>query len=293
MQETRALSNTKGKHLYHRAPRSVQKIETEPIVIEAPPAPEKPEQMPLYMTIGPSLTMAFPMLLSCAMMIVSSMSSGGNRGIYMYTGLIMAITTSVIGIIWTLNNQKYHKKRQKEKEVHRFEAYSGYLVRKTQEVKEKYEHNMEAMKSRYLPAKECLAYDQNSLALWNRNSLHFDFLAHRIGMGDVPFQVPIKVPEDKFSLLEDALTDKPRYIFDNYKTLYQVPVTVDLLEHPLIGVVGGDSKAGALQVAYLLSAQLAANNCYTDVKLAYAYDSSSSENKGKWDFVKCLPHICS
>lgn len=293
LQETMALSNAKGKHLYHRAPRSVQKIETEPIVIEAPPAPEKPEQMPLYMTIGPSLTMAFPMLLSCAMMIVSSRSSGGNRGIYMYTGLIMAITTSVIGIIWTLNNQKYHKKRQKEKEVHRFEAYSGYLVRKTQEVKEKYEHNMEAMKSRYLPAKECLAYDQNSLALWNRNSLHFDFLAHRIGMGDVPFQVPIKVPEDKFSLLEDALTDKPRYIFDNYKTLYQVPVTVDLLEHPLIGVVGGDSKAGALQVAYLLSAQLAANNCYTDVKLAYAYDSSSSENKGKWDFVKWLPHIWS
>ncbi len=293
LRETMAMPPARGRHLYHRAPRSVQKIETEPIVIEAPPAPEKPESMPLYMTIGPSLTMAFPMLLSCAMMIVASRGSGANRGVYMYTGLVMAVASSVIGIFWTLKNQTYHKKKQKEKEVHRFEAYSGYLVKKTQEVKEKYEHNMQAMRERYLPAAECFSYDQNSVSLWNRNALHPDYLTHRVGMGDVPFQAPIQVPADKFTMLEDALTDKPRYIYDNYRMLYQVPVTVELLKHSLIGVVGGADKAGALQVAYLLSTQLAANNCYTDVKLAYVYDSSTSEDKGKWDFAKWLPHTWS
>ena len=292
-QETMALAAGNGKYLFHRAPRSVQKIETDPIVIEAPPEPEKPEPMSLFMTIGPTLTMAFPMLLSCVMMIVASRSGGGNRGIYMYTGLIMAVASSVIGVFWTIRNQKDHKKKIQEKEIHRFEAYSGYLVKKTNEVKEKYEHNMEAMKKRYLPVSECLDYNQNSSLLWNRNTMHHDFLTHRLGIGDVPFQALINVPAERFTLLEDALTDKPKYIFDNYKTLYRVPVTLDLLGNRLIGVVGGASKRGAIQVAQLLSAQIASNNCYTDVKVAYAYNNCDSDDRNQWEFAKWLPHIWS
>ena len=292
-QETMAVSVNGGKTLFHRSPRSVQKIETDAVVIEAPPTPEKPEQMPLFMTIGPSLTMAFPMLLSCAMMIMASRSSGGNRGIYMYTGLVMAVASASIGTFWTLKNQKFHKKKSKEKEIHRFEAYSAYLLKKTDEVKQKYEHNMNAMKQRYVPAEDCLDFSENSEKLWNRNQMHTDFLSHRLGIGDMPFQVQIKVPEERFSLLEDSLTDKPQYVFENYKTLYKVPIPLDLAQHRLIGIVGGENKKGAIQVAKIISAQIAANNCYTEVKLAYAYDRMSSADANEWGFTKWLPHTWS
>lgn len=293
LQETIALAAGSGKRLFHRAPRSVQKIETDPIEVEAPPAPEKPEEMPLFMAIGPSLTMAFPMLISCAMMIVSSQSNGGSRGIYMYTGLIMAVVSAFISIFWTLNNQRFHRKKLRDKEIHRFEAYSAYLLKKTDEVKEAYEHNMEAMKRRYVPAEECLGYTEHSDKLWNRNPIHEDFLVHRLGIGDLPFQAPIQVPGEHFSLLEDALTDKPQYIFDNYKTLFQVPIGLDLLRYRVVGIVGGEEKRGALTVAKLLSAQLAANNCYTDVKLAFAYDRMNSADAAAWNFAKWLPHTWS
>lgn len=282
-----------GRKLFRRAPRSISKIETEPILIEAPPAPEKNEDMSLMMMVGPSLTMAFPMVLSCLMMIVSAKSSGTNSGIYMYSGLIMAVFSSGIAVFWTLANHNSHKKKIKEKEIHRFEAYSSYLLKKTEELKKKYEHNMQALKKRYISAEDCVNYDSETKELWNRNTYHTDFLNHRLGLGELPFQAPIKVPEERFSLLEDSLTDKPRFVYENYKTLFDVPITVDLLKNKLIGVVGGDGKAGAIEIARLLSAQIAANNCYTEVKLAYAYENAASDDYGQWDFARWFPHVWS
>ncbi len=291
--ETVALMEKREKKLFHRSPRSIQKIETEPITVEQPPAPEKPEDLPLFMAIGPSLTMAFPMLLSCAMMILSSRSSGYSSGIYMYTGLIMAVSSAAIAIFWTVHNQKFHKKKLKEKELLRFDKYSEYLVKKTDEIKEKYEHNMEAMKKRYLPADECVTYSEGTELLWNRNAYHKDFMCHRLGLGDMPFQAPIKVAEERFSMLEDSLSNKPGFIYENYKTLFQVPIAIEMMQNRLIGIVGGEGKKGAIHVARLLSAQIAANNCYTDIKLAYIYDESSSLDKGQWEFARWFPHVWS
>ena len=52
------------KHeFFNRAPRIMRKLRTDPIEIEAPPAPKQEEQRSLLATIGPSFTMALPMLL--------------------------------------------------------------------------------------------------------------------------------------------------------------------------------------------------------------------------------------
>lgn len=292
-EETIAIANSTGKKLFHRSPRSIQKIETGPIKIEKPPNPEKPEPMPLMMTIGPSFTMAFPMLLSCFLMIYSSRSSGASSGIYMYTGLIMAVSSAGLGVFWTLANLSHHKKKLKEKEIHRFDAYSQYLLKKTNEIKEKYEHNLFALKERYLDSSECIKYTADTAKLWNRNSIHSDFLTHRLGLGDLPFQVPIQVPEEGFSLLEDSLSDKPQFILNNYKTLFHVPITVNLLKHNVIGVIGGKDKKGSLEIAKLLALQIAANNCYTDVKLVFSYDQAASADYQQWEYARWLPHVWS
>ena len=129
--------------------------------------------------------------------------------------------------------------------------------------------------------------------MWNRNYTHDDFLAHRLGIGEKPFQYEIDIPKKRFTLYEDELAEKPQYIKDNYRTLIDVPITVDLLEKRLVGIVGGETKNGAVDVAKLLVAQIAANNCYIDVKLAFIYDNESSEDNGQWDYVKWMPHVWS
>ena len=282
-----------GKTLYHRAPRNYEKIEEEVIEIEAPPPLNKAKQQPLIMTIGPSLTMALPMVLGCMLMVYSATKSGSGSSLYMYSGLIMAVSSSLIGVIWALVNIRYQKKEEKEQEEYRLNTYKEYLVEKTQEIKDKYQQSEKKLHDTYPSASKCLEYDESKGILWNRNRTHDDFLHHRIGLGETPFPLKMEVPKKKFTLYKDELAEKPEFIKDNYKTLFNVPILIDLLDKNLIGVVGGNKKQGAIQVAKVLSAQLAANNCYTDIKLGYIYNKDSTSDAGCWEFAKWFPHVWS
>lgn len=291
-EETESETERKAvKTLFHRSPRIIEKIEQEPIEIEEPPKEMKSKKKPMLMTIGPSFTMAIPMLLGALLMIVSARSTGNSSGLMMYSGLVMSMSSASVGIIWGFVNMKYQKKEEAETETHRYEAYSDYLIRKTETIKEKYVQNQNALNNMYPDTGTCMEYDENEPMLWNRNYTHEDFLSCRLGLGDIDFQVPIQIPKEKFRLDRDELAEKPEFIEKNYKTLAKVPILLNLMEHKLVGVVGGQGKKGAIQVAKIIAAQIAACNCYTDVKMIFIYDKDNSEDAGQWDFVKWLPHV--
>ena len=281
------------KQLFHRAPRNVEPLHSETIEIEEPPAPVLEKKMPLLLTIGPSFTMALPMLLGCVMMIYASRSTGAGVGMFMYSGLIMAVSSAAIGVAWSVLNIKHQKQMEQENETHRFEAYSRYLLRKTDEIRSKYEENKSTLEAMYPSAEVCSNYGFETSALWNRNISHEDFLSYRIGLGDIDFQMRIDIPKERFSLIDDSLREKPALIRDSYKRLYQVPVTLDLMEHLMMGLIGGLHKEGAIDLARVLCVQMAANNCYTDLKMVFLYDADDYSNKNQWDFAKWLPHVWS
>lgn len=279
------------KFLYHRSPRQIYKLDDEVIEIEAPPQPGLQNKKPLAMIIGPSLTMSLPMIFGCLLTIFGSRSSG-RSGIFLYTGIITAVSSALIGIIWTLVNLRYEKRKYDHDELHRFDAYHQYLVEIANTIREKYEKNTASLQKLYISSEECSGYDENSQLLWNRNKDHRDFLSHRIGIGDMPFQVTVNIPKERFSLLPDDLAQKPSLIQKSYKYLHQVPVCTDLLEHRLIGVVGGDRKRGAIDVMHNLVAQIAVSNCYTDVKMAFVYDAPDDGTED-WEYLKWFPHVWS
>ena len=288
--ERKEVTLSNGKVIHHRSPRSYERPLEDEIEIEEPPQLNKQKQRPLFMTIGPSITMAFPMLLGCMLMIYASNSSGAGTSLYMYSGLIMSLSSALVGVTWTLMGIKYQKKEEKEQEEQRLSKYSDYLLEKTNEIKELYENEEKKLIEMYPSTSECFNYDANVAMLWNRNGTHEDFLCHRLGMGNLPFPVKLSVPKKKFSLSTDELAEKPAYIKENYKVMYQVPITVDLMKNNLVGIVGGEKKRGAIQIAKVLATQIAANNCYTDVKLGFVY---SEEEKKQWEFAKWLPHVWS
>lgn len=279
-----------GKTLYHRSPRTFYELSGGAIEIEMPPQMNPQKQQPLLLTIGPSLTMAIPMVAGCLLMTTSS--SGGSS-LSMYSGLMMSVSSAVFGILWALQNIRYQKKAELEAKRLRFESYSEYLLEKTEEIKASYENASKSLFDLYPDAGGCLSYDGSKGILWNRNMTHGDYLKHRLGIGNVPFPVVIQAQKKKFSVYKDELADKPYFIKQNYDTLYDVPVVLDLLQHKLIGVVGGPQKAGAVEVAKLLTAQIAANNCYTDVKLGFIYNQEASNEEGLWEFARWLPHVWS
>lgn len=285
--------NTKKKiteSYFSRSPRVIPKIETDPIEIEDPPAPKFSKKKPMIYTIGPAFTMAIPMLLGSIMAIVSAQSSGRSASAFMFTGIITAIGSAVIGVIWGLLNMRYARQSEAEEERERFNAYGNYLMEQVNRIQSCYLNNTQAMNSMYPSAQECCKYGIDTAALWNRNRSHKDFLFCRLGIGDRPFQVEINVPKKKFNVVQDSLREKPYTVKKEYETLKNVPVGIDMAENNLFGIVG---KNSGLNIVYNIVAQVAANNCYTDVKMIFIYDEKSSEDHAAWEFARWLPHVWS
>ncbi|MBR3307998.1 MAG: type VII secretion protein EssC [Lachnospiraceae bacterium] len=290
---SRRREEKKKEELFHRSPRILPKIETEPVEIEAAPAEKESNALPTFMAIGPSMTMALPMLAGSSLAIISAQQSGRGASIMMFTGAITAVLSAALGIFWALKNMSYQKKKNRADEVKRFETYSEYLIRCSNEIKSKYAHNAEALNRMYGPAESCAAYGRETIQLWNRNPRHEDFLRHRLGMGQVPFQVEIKVPKERFSMIDDSLNERPRMIKESFKYLTGVPVCVDLFAHKLVGLIGGENYRGCYPVVRDLVAQIAATNSYTDVKLAFVYDNRKGDAEDHWGFARWLPHVWS
>lgn len=279
------------KVYFNRAPRITRELHAEDIEIEGPPAPKQGSSRSLLMTIGPSFTMAIPMLMGCLLMIFSSRSTGSATSPMMFTGLITAVTSAMLGAFWAILNYRNSSTTSIKEEKHRFEAYSDYLMRSAEKIKTFNEENIEIMGEIYPSAISCLNYNENNPKLWNRNYTHSDFLIHRLGIGNVPFQSNIIIPKEKFTLLDDSLADKPKLIKETYQTLKDAPICIDIKNNSLIGVVGGKNKTGSYEVMKLLSAQIATNNCYTDVKLCYIFKEGC--NRNALSFAKWLPHTWS
>ena len=280
------------KELFKRAPRTVDNLFTEEIEIEAPPPLSKTKKRPLLLTIGPSFTMTIPMLMGCLMSILSARSRGADSGVYMFTGLVTAMSSAAIGIIWALINIRQTGKEEEENEELRYNAYGQYLIDIAAFIKEKYDNNRRILFETYLSGRECCAIEKNDVRLWNRNERQQDFMTVRLGTGVIPFQAPIKIPKEKFSLVKDDLAQKPAMIKSTYEQLQGAPVCLDLQDKGVIGIIGGKHKYGAYAVIRNIVAQLAANNCYTDVKMVFLYKEGAEEDK-KWEFAKWLPHVWS
>ena len=277
--------------LYHRAPRNMEPVHTGEIGIEGPPDKYRQNKTGILQIMGSSVLMVLPMLVGCLLMIAASRSSGYASSWFMYIGLVMAICSAIVGIIWGLLNYRQQKKEKKTEEAHRFEAYSRYLIEKTDVIRHYYHENKEIMLRMHPAASQCIGYDRNGTELWNRNSEQGDFLQIRIGTGDIPFQIRIMVPEDGFYLYDDDLRKKPELIRKNYETLYDVPIMVDLKKENLLGLIGGEEKYGAYALMRTIVLQLAATHSYTELKMAFLYDERTEG--GKWSFAKWLPHTWS
>lgn len=278
---------------FNRSPRVFPSISTEKIVIEPPTNLQVTKKRSMIMTIGPSFTMAIPMLLGCVLMIISTTMAGGTMSAFMYTGIVTALGSAILGSLWAFLNIKETQKREIADEEQRFNMYGNYLIEMSDYIKDRYIQNYNAMMKLYPSSSECCAYNENSPELWNRNISHSDFLFYRLGLGDVDFQMDIEIPKEKFSIVFDSLKDKPAMLYENFKTLKNVPVGVNFAEHNIYGLAGGRKKNGVYDIVNNIILQISATTSYTDVKIAFCFNKKKYSNTSQWDYIKWLPHIWS
>lgn len=276
------------KQYFRRSPRNLPRFFTEKIEIEGPPQPQKSVKRPLLLTIGSSLTMGLPMIIGTCIAVFGSRGSSA----YLYTGIIIAVLSAIIGTVWALINLNYSKRQELEAEHIRVDKYKEYLTFIEEKILKYYTYNNQNLNYIYPSAARCAQYDQTTSELWNRNAGHEDFLYLRLGVGVCPFQCPIVIPQQKFSLLEDQLSEKPGELQSKYKTLKNVPVGIDLKGKTLVGVIGQDREKSA-GILRNLVIQAAANICYTDLKMVFLFDGGAPSDQTMWFFARWLPHTWS
>ena len=284
-----------SEEFFNRSPRELQNIITDTIEIEGPPSRIEKKEQPILLTIGPAFTMAIPMLLGSLAVMYAMHSTKHDVTGFMYAGLIIAVSSAIIGTVWAVLNVFYSRQEQEDEEEFRFREYAEYLSGIVKRLHHSYEHNRIALKNTYSSAEQCVRYNQNDTNLWKRNYTHEDLLFVRLGTGKIPFQVSVKIPRETFDLNRDYLFDKPQKIQQQYTELKGVPVGISLKKYRLIGLIGGrgNSKRRCLDLMNIISVQLASNLCYTDLKMAYIYDRNSGDRDKDWDFYRWYPHVWS
>ena len=273
---------------FHRSPRKLKAPQMSVVAIEHPPVRQVVEKKPLFMVIGPSFTMMIPMVLGSMLAVYSYKSSGSSTGIMMYTGIITACSSALIGVIWALINMRYTNKSILENEKRRTESYLGYIEKQRNRIYALKEELRQSMIQMYPDTKQCLQYSVQAKELWTRNREHEDFLTERIGLGAGDISNYIEIPKERFEVVEDELNQKPYQLKKEEAILPGIPKTIDLSKEGIVGIVG--TKEATLNIARILITQIASNNCYTDVRLAFVYDENKTD---EWKRYGMLPHVWS
>lgn len=274
---------------FNRPARKLPAIDSGEVQIDAPPAVQEAKKKSILSAIARPLTMALPMLLGFTMMTIGM----AGRGSFMSIGIITAVSSAVFGAGWAMVSLRQSTEEETEKDRTRFNAYGNYLISISRDLAGRYRSNYLALNAMYPSAEKCVNFDESSPMLWSRNASHDDFLFVRLGKGTMPFQITVKVPNQGFALRSDALVEGPQTIAREYAELKDIPVGVDLQKQNLVGILSAKGEMGAVRAVQLILAQIAANVCYTDVKIVLLNKKNQPEDQHIWGCLRSLPHCWS
>lgn len=284
------LATNYKKNYFARTPRILKSLDNDVVDVDGPPAPQKKEELPLLLTIGPSVTMAMVMMASLSFTISNALQ-GGNTGRVVASGF-MAGGMLLGALVWPNLIRKYNQKRLKEKEEYRKSRYSTYIAEIEDKLIAKTERSVMLMNEVLNPGPEELcssfADETSKLRLWERSIGEPDFLEVRLGLGSRPFSVNIKIPKQGFKLDVDELAELPPKLLEKYGTLEKVPLALDLYANRAVGIIGDTANMENILNEIILN--IISLHSYDEVKLVFV---TSPEQKAFFERFKNVPHTWS
>lgn len=264
-----------------------EQLVSEEMELELPESARSDHLQPLFLTVGPAITMVIPMMLMA--MLGSIMSGGSGNGYYR----ISAVTTgacAVLSAFWAVTGHLYRKKVSRKENAARVRSYEEYLRETELFLEESFLHNRRTLQEKYPSARQILTgKDGRGQLLWNNTMGKREKLFVRLGLGDIPFQIGIRVSGTGRRRSLDELTKKAVALAKKYEKLTEVPVGVDLKEHRIVGFCGEMVTPVFLQAVLQLAA------CYDAgrMKLIFFYHEEEEQEKQIAECMKWLPHIWS
>ena len=270
---------------FFRSPRFKSKIEPVDIVVEDPPAKEKPNEMPMIYVVGPMLTMAMSSV-AFGYTSLSGVINGTQELSSAMPTLVMSVGMLLSMLLWPLLSAKYQKKQVEKKEKLRQDKYTEYVEKRHQEITAQMKIQRQILIDNYLPLEEVKTIILNKKRnLWEREIKQDDFLDLRLGVGSTELVGNIKFPEQKFTLEEDNLRNLVYKVASESRLLVDVPISLSFVKNYVTAIIGeGRQKQKFIEGLIL---QMMAFHSYEDLKIVLF---TNQKNASKWEYLKVLPH---
>lgn len=272
---------------FSRAPRITNIIEKEKVKIDAPPHLQEQQEMPLILVLGSSLSMGAMMVISIITAIDGKISGTATTKQTVFA-LITAIAMLISMIVFPMLTLKYDKKSKKKYEEKRQKKYKEYLNSKHEHINKIMNKQRSILFENYLSAEQCTKVIlDKSPRLWERKIEDYDFLNVRFGVGDIPLEIDIQYPEEKFEMEDDNLVEILNDIASKSKTLKAAPIVTSLTEKNVSAIIANE-ETNMHRFMQNLIIQLITFHSYEDLKLVFLLKEDKLK---KWEYVKMLPHV--
>lgn len=258
-------------------------LEERPLVmgefaLALPPARQEMEKQPLFLTIGPSLTMVLPMLL---VTFVSSLSDGAGNGYYRM-GIWMTTGSAILASFWGLAGFLTRKKQEERKEQSRFHEYRSYLERAAQVMEETAVRNLDAMLHRSPSCGEIL---QSGLLYYGRSVYRTDYAFLRLGLSEIPSPYRLTCKSD--SRKKDALMQEAEALAERFRTLKNAPAGIDLKQENIVGFAGSGADRLLTEAVFRLAVTMEPDR----LQMICLYNEEKEEQRRLAQHLKWVPHL--
>lgn len=258
-------------------------LHTGEVEVLLPDQPSSEPDQPLILSLGPTLTMVLPMLL---MAQLGSRFMGGTGSNFYYMSVAMTAGSAFLALFWGVVNYGYVKAMRKRRAREQEHQYREYLDGIENELLICEKDNRQMLEKKYPPlAKIWGEGDGRAAVLWNRYYRQRDFLFLRIGTGQMPFQVKVKLSGTHKRIVQGKLVKKAQELAERFAVLKHVPALVDLYENRQVGILGNLHNEEVMGVLLQLLIQIAACHCYTEVKTVCFYHK---ERTGDQETAACM-----
>lgn len=258
-------------------------LEERPLVtgefaLALPPARQEMEKQPLFLTIGPSLTMVLPMLL---VTFVSSLSDGAGNGYYRM-GIWMTTGSAILASFWGLAGFLTRKKQEERKEQSRFHEYRSYLERAAQVMEETAVRNLDAM-LHHSPS--CAEILQSGLLYYGRSVYRTDYAFLRLGLSEIPNPYRLACKSD--SRKKDVLLQEAETLTEQFQTLKDAPAGIDLKQEHIVGFAGIGADVLLAEALFRLAVTMEPDR----LQMVCLYSEEKEEQHRLAQRLKWVPHL--
>ena len=276
--------NVKLQEFDQKKKEEAEELEdSETIVLENPPLPEKNNELYYFIALGASFTLAITSLatLLTVFLSVASKSSSIKEEKNL---IIISVFLIFCSIIFPFLIKILQKSSNEKKEGKRILLYSEYLKRQKETIANFVTKKANYIKRKY-PSSEEWQKRVLDNTIWNRDIDSDDFLTLRFGTGDI--QADINIDSHKLSftyenpILKEQLNDIQNYSLSMKNT----PIPISLTKNSFLPIIIKEDYYNSYIEMLLLQLISFHNN---NLKLVFLV---SEENCNLWNNYKFLPHV--